>query len=414
MLARPVIHGGDATATAPGPPVARAPAAVDGPVRWFDELRETRPVHWHAESASWYVTRFDDVWALLVDPRLGATSQDDFLRQLTPAQRAAADSVLSFVARWPVFLDPPQHTVERRLLLPAFAPKEIEGIYAAVRARASVLSATADPGSDLLAEVVTPACHEGLARLLGVAPGEFGELVAWSKQLIAFVGLSQFDADVCAAAVSALAAFCEFVEHTYERGRNVLAQRLRAAVDAGVITAADAVAAYAQVVTGALEPTVSAAAVAVEALAGNAVACEALAQEPNDFVAEAVRLATPFHFAPRRALDDLQIAGTTVPADARVVLTLVAANRDPRRFVDPLSIRLGRGLPPHVAFGRGRHACLGAALASQMLRAVLDGIGPERLVGLPPVHVDWAATLGMRRPVRLTVASPGAPHRISK
>jgi cytochrome P450 len=45
------------------------------------------------------------------------------------------------------------------------------------------------------------------------------------------------------------------------------------------------------------------------------------------------------------------------------LVLIEAANRDPAQFVHPGRLDLTRRRNPHMAFGRGPHACIGAPLA---------------------------------------------------
>ncbi|MFD2134519.1 cytochrome P450 [Novosphingobium resinovorum] len=57
----------------------------------------------------------------------------------------------------------------------------------------------------------------------------------------------------------------------------------------------------------------------------------------------------------------------------RVVVSLSAANRDPRRWDEPGEFRIGRPrIKEHLAFGRGAHTCAGAPLARAEVAVLLD------------------------------------------
>lgn len=69
-----------------------------------------------------------------------------------------------------------------------------------------------------------------------------------------------------------------------------------------------------------------------------------------------------------------EVQGHSVPPNGRVSLNWAAANRDPEEFDQPDDIRIERMPNPHVAFGSGPHACLGATHARALIRSLLDGL----------------------------------------
>jgi cytochrome P450 len=93
------------------------------------------------------------------------------------------------------------------------------------------------------------------------------------------------------------------------------------------------------------------------------------------FVEEMLRLEGSTKVTFRLALEDATVGGTVIPAGKAIVIGLAAANRDPDKWDEPLDFRLDRsGIRQHVAFGRGRHTCLGAALARAEVIALLKAL----------------------------------------
>jgi cytochrome P450 len=82
-------------------------------------------------------------------------------------------------------------------------------------------------------------------------------------------------------------------------------------------------------------------------------------------VEESLRLESPVQYLHRLAAVDSEIAGVRIPAGSAVAVLLASGNRDRRRFRDPEQTSLQRSNLPkdQLAFGRGMHRCLGAALA---------------------------------------------------
>jgi cytochrome P450 len=81
-------------------------------------------------------------------------------------------------------------------------------------------------------------------------------------------------------------------------------------------------------------------------------------------VEESLRKDGPATYMPRICLQDVEIAGVTIPAGSRVFLSLQSANRDETFFECPARFDINRpNVKRHVAFGFGTHFCVGAPIA---------------------------------------------------
>ncbi len=90
-------------------------------------------------------------------------------------------------------------------------------------------------------------------------------------------------------------------------------------------------------------------------------------------VEEILRWATPVVHMRRTAVDDTELAGTSIAAGDKVVMWYASANRDPDVFDDPFRFDIGRADNPHVSFGGGGpHFCLGAFLARMEIKVLLE------------------------------------------
>lgn len=83
----------------------------------------------------------------------------------------------------------------------------------------------------------------------------------------------------------------------------------------------------------------------------------------------------------------VEVAGQSIPAGAKVLLFLAAANRDPRHWERAEEFDITRSASGHVGFGFGIHQCLGQMVARMEAEAVLDAMIPRiaeiRLAGEP-------------------------------
>ncbi len=90
----------------------------------------------------------------------------------------------------------------------------------------------------------------------------------------------------------------------------------------------------------------------------------------------------PIKHLQRTTLQEVEIDGVIVPEGSRVLVGYGAANTDPAAFAAPRTFSLARADgQPHVAFGRGKHFCLGAPLARLEGRVALECL-LNRLPGL--------------------------------
>jgi cytochrome P450 len=102
-------------------------------------------------------------------------------------------------------------------------------------------------------------------------------------------------------------------------------------------------------------------------------------------VEELLRLYTPYRGFARTALEDVTFGDRTIPAGEAIALVYASANRDEDVFQDADSFRLDRpNMKDSLAFGRGPHSCVGAALARLELQIGLE----ELLLAAPGFRLD--------------------------
>lgn len=120
-------------------------------------------------------------------------------------------------------------------------------------------------------------------------------------------------------------------------------------------------------------------------------------------IEEAMRWYGSVQFVPRKAIVDLTLGGTEIAAGDNVYAIIAAGNRDPRRWPRPERFDVTRQRKPHLAFGRGPHLCLGAALARIEVKVAL-----ERLLQVAPRYelhdIDFGYAFFVRGPERGLVA----------
>ena len=98
------------------------------------------------------------------------------------------------------------------------------------------------------------------------------------------------------------------------------------------------------------------------------------------------------------------LGGELLEPGQRVVLMLGAANRDPEQFREPDCLVLDRFPNQHLAFGEGRHFCLGAPLARLEAKIVFKNL-LDRFPNLKAVDqtVSWRKDTSLRHPSQVWV-----------
>jgi len=150
---------------------------------------------------------------------------------------------------------------------------------------------------------------------------------------------------------------------------------------------------------------------------GNAVYC--MAQHPEQWnqlradtslarsaFEEVLRFESPAQAFFRTTTCDVDIDDVTIPAGDKVMLFVGAANRDPRRWVEPDDFTVSRNAAGHLGFGKGIHACVGQLLArlegEVLLSALAERIDTIQISG-PVIRLHSNAMRGLESlPVTVT------------
>jgi len=111
-------------------------------------------------------------------------------------------------------------------------------------------------------------------------------------------------------------------------------------------------------------------------------------------VEEMLRWDPPSHYQGRWTTRDVEVRGTVIPAEQRVILVTGSAVHDERKYPDPDTFDIHRDIDRHVSFGR--HLCLGASLARLETRVAFE----ELLKRFPDFSIDET---GVERRVSVNV-----------
>lgn len=385
------------------PPDPRDPAFWVDPYPHYIQMRAAAAgVDWPQLGYRCFA-RHDHVNALLRDRRFGRQILHTCTRAELgwPEPEAHLAPWLAFEAHSLLELEPPAHTRLRAMVNPPFIPRRIARLAPAIAAYAHELidGFEHQREGDLLALFAQHVPVLVIAGFLGVPRALAPQLLAWSHDMVAIyqVKRDRGDEDRAVAATLAFSASVRGLidERRASPGEDVISELLAARDANGAPMSTDELVTTAILLLNAgHEATVHAMGNGVAAFLGaldNPAA--RFAADPKGHVEEMLRFDPPLHLFTRWALEDVEFAGRRYARGERIGLLLGAANRDPARFSEPDTFDATRSPNPHVAFGAGLHACVGAPLARlEMVTAigVLFARLPHlRLAGDVSVRDSW-------------------------
>ncbi|GAA4934895.1 cytochrome P450 [Streptomyces coeruleoprunus] len=358
----------DQTATAdPILDLAR-PSVLRNPYPAYARLRENTPVFWHEPLGSWVLTRHADCLAVLTDSTRFASDW----------RRAGEDIPAPLLSVQT--LDPPEHTAIRHLLLDGFRAQDRRALHDALDHQVKELFAelARRPSFDLVGELAEPLALRFVTTFLGVPAPDLAWFVPMSRTVVDGMdaGLWPEKHEPAVAARAELADYAGgWLADPPENG--LIGYVAAHADDSGVDPA---------VLRNSLRAVLHAGYESASRLLGNAAA--ALLTTPGapaafrdagpaTAVDELIRYDAPVQADARVCVDDTELGGVTIKAGDPVTLLLGAANHDPVRFTHPSELRLDRAPNPHLGFGRGAHACLGASMAIRLAGSVLGTLATD-------------------------------------
>lgn len=355
-------------------PMARAAGCPFDPAPGLTRRPPVSRVRLWDGSEPWLITRYADVRAVLADPRVSVdVAQPGFPH--TNAVSKARDARMKTLMQ----MDPPEHTAQRRILAPEFTLRKMAALRPRIQEMADDLldGMLAGPNpADLVEAFAMPLPSLVICELLGVPYADRDFFQGVARTLV----MDDSDPARAVAASEELNAYLEdlVAAKAVDPGDDLLSRLAVEQYQRGEMTRHE-IAVLGQLLLVAGHDTTA----AMIAL-GTAV----LLTHPEQFqdsadpVEELLRYLSITHTEARRvALADLEIGGQLIRAGEGIVAVKSTANRDPLAFPDPGRVDVRRSARHHVAFGYGRHLCLGAPLARAELEVAYSALR-RRVPGL--------------------------------
>jgi cytochrome P450 len=296
--------------------------------------------------------------------------------------------------------DPPEHTRLRRIVAGRFTPKAIAAWQQRID---EVVSALLDPliGSgpvDLVEALCAPFPVQVIAEMMDIPIERRADFKRWSDKTVeALGGAVDLKPDERMAVELSIMQFAMYFAEVVAARRpraaeaeDLISLLIRPNEDGEKLSDAEVVSFCVLLLVAGNETTTNLIGNTAYHLMRHSDQWRKVVADPTldrSLIEESLRYDAPIQGFFRNTLRETEIAGTRLPAGAKVMLLYGSANRDPEKYPDPDSYRIDRNPSDHLAFGFGPHVCLGAHLARlearSLLRHALAKVGRMRLEAEP-------------------------------
>lgn len=379
---------------------------LNDPVHEIKRAQAVAPVFYYEPLRMWVVTKYDDIckaardWETFSSKATGMVPPPDDLKSKIPE---------TFVADHYISLDPPEHTADRTAVARNFLPRELQKQEANIRRIANTLidGFIAKGSCDFMQEFCYPLSLGVIIGLLGVPPERAADYRIWTEDLFSILTPKSKDAVTKPMSQeerrerwTRLAACQDFFgELVEERARCPMGDLISSMMQAKDAEGNQAV--PSRRIIRQINELVA---------AGNDTTANLMAQmllflgrypeqdaevraNPallGDVVEETLRRRGTSPGLFRITTRDAEIGGVTIPEGSLVWLLFIAGGLDDSRFPDSEKFDIHRpNKERHLAFGHGRHSCLGNPLARLEARAAFE----ELLKRMPDIRVKPGQTL---------------------
>ena len=339
----------------------------------FRELRNSTPVVWNEATEFWALLKYEDIRYVSGHPQLFSSTKGITIPDPDQPEPVQEGNL--------IFTDPPRHRQLRKLINSGFTRRQVTLLEPKVREIVKGIVDEIDPSRSyqFAEEIASPLPTRMIAELLGAPPGDWEQFRTWSD---AAVGGS--DPDIEMDPLVAMTELYEYFMKLIEIRRSgsagdhddLLAILAAAEVDGERLTDEDLLNFSFLLLVAGNETTRNLIALGTLALIEHPDQFALLRAKPELMplaVEEMLRFTSPVTHMARTATADVEIRGQQIKAGDTVVMLYGSANRDEEVFgAASEEFDITRSPNPHIAFGAGEHACLGAQLARMEARIMFE------------------------------------------
>jgi cytochrome P450 len=378
-----------------------SPAVDANPYPFYKTLRDDYPCFWSEEANMWVLSRYDDISRALQDWRTYSSAKGNLMDELPNRAGATLGTT-----------DPPRHDRLRSLIQMAVTKRALEHIIEPTRG--DVISYLDDLEGQQTFDFVTGFSSRMTVDLLFYLfnmPKEDRQEVRDNAVLMVQTDpKTRQKGPEHIAAFEWMSAYADKLvqDRKQNPGEDLLSQFILAEIDGEKLKDREVQMTVTTLIMAGIESLSGFMTMFALNLATYPEARRALVADPTlipDAIEESLRFNTSAQRFKRCLTKDVELHGQTMKAGDFVCLAYGSGNRDERKFENPDDYDIHRKPVGHLGFGRGVHACLGAAIARLAIKVSFE----EFLQRIPDFEqvddeLPWIPSTNFRSPMRLEFA----------
>ena len=369
------------------------------PFNLYKELRDNSPIFFHEpmpmdpEPGYWALTRYEDIKHVSMNPKIFSSQYATGNMLTQGAEENRHPKLFKSTIDHMLNLDGQMHLNLRKEHMPFFKPGYVDDLRKKVSVKVTeLLDIIAPMGQcNLVQQVSQQLPIYTLSEILGIPEEDRQKLVSWME----FLELAQYftyeiikeqneGKTESTPDPAIIDMFNSMVDEMFDYGRFILKDKrenpsddlltaiANAEIDGEKLSDEFLDGSWLLIIFAGNDTTRNTMSGGIKLLHENQTQKDLLMQNQDlipNFINETVRCVSPVIHMRRTTLEETEINGQRIGAHEKVALWYGAANRDPAIFENPDEFNiLRKNADKHLAFGIGRHTCLGKPVALMQLQ----------------------------------------------
>jgi pentalenic acid synthase len=322
-------------------------------------------------SIAWAVTGYAETRKVLADPATYSSDRSHPGFPMLMAMPPEARKIRNLIT-----MDPPEHTLRRRMIISDFTARRLKEFRPQLQASADELidaMLAKEQPADLVADYALPFASIAICLLLGVPYEDREFFEERSRRLV--------QAGATAAAAMPYIELLQYMGRLIAKKQrephdDLLGRLVTEHLNTGVLSRKETADFAILLLAAGHATTAGMVGIGTALLLENPDQLALIREDPSKLpraIEELLRYLTVADLtAPRVAKARTTLGGQQIEEGDGIMLVLSVANRDPVAFTEPDRLDLTRAEAAHVAFGHGPHQCIGANLSRLELEVAYE------------------------------------------